>query len=99
MKKKSLESFGYKEDSEEIRKHLVVTMRHARDFFTEKYRPLSDWDLEVYDPNGNMVGYSYMKNGNVEVVEFDPGITGNYTINIIKRGGTTEKEFVYLAWW
>lgn len=62
-------------------------------------RPLSDWDLEVYDPNGNLIEYSYMKNGNVEVVEFDPGITGNYTIKIIKRGGTTEKEFVYLAWW
>ena len=64
-------------------------------------RPLSDWDLEIYDPNGDLVtnGYSRMRRGNVEIVEFDPQITGTYTIKIVKIGGATEKEFVYLAWW
>lgn len=62
-------------------------------------RPMADWDMEVYDPNGNRITYSYAENGNVEIVEFDPEITGTYTIKIIKVGGSAPKEFVYLAWW
>lgn len=37
--------------------------------------------------------------GNVEIVKFKPGVTGNYTIKIKKIGQYNEKEFVYLAWW
>jgi len=62
-------------------------------------RPMSDWDLEIYDPNGELISYSRARNGNVEIAEFDPNLTGNYTVKIIKVGGTAPKEFVYLAWW
>jgi len=62
-------------------------------------RPIADWNLEVYDPNGNLVASSTTENGNVEIVAFDPLVTGNYTIKIIKQANVNEKEFVYLAWW
>ena len=49
--------------------------------------------------NGNLVSYSRAKYGNVEIAEFDPNVTGTYTVKIIKQSGDAPKEFVYLAWW
>lgn len=62
-------------------------------------RNLSNLDLEIYDPNGNLVGYSRMDNGNVELVEFDPLVTGWYTIKVVGTDLKTSKDFIYLAWW
>ena len=36
---------------------------------------------------------------NVEIVEFNPAVTGTYTIKVKKNSGTTAKDFIYLAWW
>ena len=58
-------------------------------------RPIADWNLKIYDPQGNLVESSTMENGNVEIVAFDPLVTGNYTIKITKEANVNEKEFVY----
>lgn len=71
---------------------------HNTSTLTEK-RELSNLDLEIYDPSGNLVGYSNMDNGNVEIVEFDPTVTGWYTIKVIGTDLKTSKDFIYLAWW
>lgn len=69
------------------------------EFYLTEERNLSNLDLEIYDPNGNLVGYSRLENGNVELVEFDPTVTGWYTIKVVGATLRTEKDFIYLAWW
>jgi len=61
----ALESFGCKEDAQEIRKHLVVTIRHARDFFAEKYG---------LDPNELSQRFNELKAAEPEILSLFPGI-------------------------
>lgn len=61
--------------------------------------PLTDLDLVVKDPNGNIVAASAMFYNNVEVVEFDPTISGTYTIEVIRYTNSTSYEWIGLAWW
>ena len=65
MMQKALESFGCKEESEEIRKHLVVTLRHARDFFAEKYG---------LDPDELGQRFNELKEAEPEVLPLFPGV-------------------------
>ena len=83
-------------------KQNVVNSANASDHISgdlTEARTLSNLDLEIYDPYGNLVGYSRLRNGNVEVVEFTPGVTGWFTIKVLRTSGVTEKDFIYLAWW
>jgi hypothetical protein len=41
-----------------------------------------DLDLRVYDPSGRLVGHSLSWDNNFESVEFEPTMTGTYTIKI-----------------
>nr|MDD6335073.1 S8 family serine peptidase [bacterium] len=61
--------------------------------------PLSDLDLEVFNPNGTSVGYSRMRNGNVEIVQFKPTVSGTYTIRVSRHSGTNAQDSFALAWW
>jgi hypothetical protein len=62
--------------------------------------PLADYDLLVEDPNGGSVGNASISfNNNVEIVEFDPTISGTYTIRVTYVGGDSAKETIALAWW
>ena len=65
LMQKALESFGCKEESEEIRKHLVVTLRHARDFFAEKYG---------LDPDELGQRFNELKEAEPEVLPLFPGV-------------------------
>lgn len=60
---------------------------------------LSDLDLYIFGPDGNLVYSSKLPNGNVEIAEFDPTVTGTYTIEVRRISGTTDVDFIYLAWW
>lgn len=46
-----------------------------------------DFDLYVYDPNGNLVGSSEGTKRQ-ELVSFDPAMTGNYTIKVYSYSGS-----------
>ena len=61
----ALENFGWKEESEEIRKHLVVTLRHAYDFFAEKYG---------LEPDELSQRFNLLKKAQPEVLPLFPGI-------------------------
>ena len=61
--------------------------------------PLTDLDLYVKDPNGSVVGSSRTGNNNVEIVEFDPTISGTYTIEVRRFAGTADRDSFGLAWW
>jgi hypothetical protein len=61
-------------------------------------RELSDLDLEVFDPEGNQVGYSMSANNNLEVVEFTPSMSGEYTIMVEGYALTNDSEQISLAW-
>ena len=80
-------------------KQCVINTGSHTDINNTVERTLSDLDLEVFDPNGNRVGYSMSYYNNVEIVEFNPAVTGTYTIKVKKNSGTTAKDFIYLAWW
>lgn len=41
-----------------------------------------DFDIRVYDPNGNFVGGSYSWDNSYEVVNFDPTVSGEYVVKI-----------------
>lgn len=60
---------------------------------------ISNLDLYIYAPDGTLVASSKMLYGNVEVVQFNPTVTGNYTIRVIRTAGTSDKDAFALAWW
>ena len=60
---------------------------------------ISDLDLYVYDPNGNLVGSSTTTRGNVEIVQFSPSTSGYYTIKVTRASGTTTEDAFAVAWW
>jgi serine protease AprX len=62
-------------------------------------RLLSDLDLEVYDPNGNMVGSSISAANNVELVEFNPTVTGTYQLRVVGYAIQNDSEWISLAWY
>ena len=59
--------------------------------------PLANLNLSVYAPNGTLVGSSTVTNGNFEVVQFVPTVSGTYTIKI--TGTSSDKEYVGIAVW
>ena len=60
---------------------------------------MSNLDLSVYDPNGNLVDSSTTTKSNFEIVQFSPTIAGTYEIRITDLGGHTGKDYVGLALW
>ena len=59
----------------------------------------ADLDLEVYDPDGNLVAWSTTWDSNYEFIEFKPNKLGTYTIKI--RGYSVPSSFVSyygIAW-
>jgi hypothetical protein len=53
----------------------------------------------VYAPNGNEVAFSMTVNANVEIVEFDPTISGTYTIKVLHISGAAPHDTFAIAWW
>nr|MDD6336581.1 S8 family serine peptidase [bacterium] len=60
---------------------------------------LSDLDLHVYAPDGTLVAYSQQGSGNVEIVQFNPTVSGTYTIKVYRASGTESQDSIALAWW
>ena len=57
-----------------------------------------DLNLEVIGPDGTVVGSSVTTKNNVEIVEFDPNVSGTYTI-VVRRGDASAETIWYgLAW-
>lgn len=57
-------------------------------------------DLQVYAPNGTLVGSSSTSYANFEIVQFVPMQTGTYTIKIVRTGNSSStKEHVGIAIW
>lgn len=50
----------------------------------------TNYDLRVYDPNGNLVAISTSTGRNMEAVEFTASTYGTYTFKISKVGSTVE---------
>ena len=59
--------------------------------------PLTNLDLYVYDPQGNLIAASTLTYNNYEIVQFVPEDTGNYTIGITGFG--ENKEHLGVARW
>lgn len=59
---------------------------------------MTDLNLYVYDPNGNIVGYSSTDYGNFEIVQFTPTMSGSYKIQI-RANNCIEKDHVGIAVW
>jgi subtilisin family serine protease len=60
---------------------------------------LADLDVEIFDPNGNLVEGSYSGYNNFEMVQFDPTITGQYRIQVKQFSNSDQKVYFGLAWW
>lgn len=59
---------------------------------------MTDLDISVYDPNGNLIGSSTTSESNFEIVQFSPTISGSYRIRI-NAYGCDEKDHVGIAVW
>lgn len=59
--------------------------------------PLTNLDLYVYGPDGNLIGSSTLPYNNYEIVQFVPEETGTYTIVITGFGN--KKEHIGIALW
>ncbi|MBQ5953415.1 MAG: S8/S53 family peptidase [Lachnospiraceae bacterium] len=58
---------------------------------------LSNLNLQIVGPNGNVVASSTTSYSNYEIVQFVPAVTGNYTIKVIRVSGTSPLENIGLA--
>ena len=58
---------------------------------------VEDMDIEVWAPNGQIVGSSATSN-NIEIVDFTPTITGTYTVYIDRGSMLNENIYFGLAW-
>jgi len=58
-----------------------------------------DFDLRVYDPNGNQVGYSGFWDNGYEAVSFNPSVSGNYRIQITRFENRDILSRIELAVW
>ena len=56
---------------------------------------VADLDIVVRNPNGQYVDQSILEFANFEIVQFEPSVSGNYTLQII--GSSTEKEYIGIA--
>ncbi|MBR6108378.1 MAG: S8/S53 family peptidase [Clostridia bacterium] len=75
---------------------------HGVENHTYNYSPnLTNLNLYVYAPNGDLVGCSKTEYANFEIVQFVPTQTGNYTIKITRVAGSSgsSKEYVGIALW
>ncbi|MBQ8600645.1 MAG: S8 family serine peptidase [Clostridia bacterium] len=59
--------------------------------------PLTDINMALYDPNGNMVGYSASPSP-FEIIHFPTTQTGTYTLQIAKDEYSTTSESFAIAW-
>lgn len=59
---------------------------------------ITNLNIQVRDPNGNVVGASTTTNNNVEIVDFVPSITGTYTITVTRADASNETVYYALAW-
>ncbi len=57
------------------------------DWKTRGWRSTPDFDLYVYDPQGNLVGQSE-GTARQELITFNPSTTGNYTIKVYSYSGS-----------
>lgn len=56
-------------------------------------------ELRITDPNGETIYTTANIRTNVEIIEFVPKMTGEYTIWLQNISGNTEKIYYGLAWW
>ncbi|HAN20374.1 MAG: hypothetical protein A2Y15_08020 [Clostridiales bacterium GWF2_36_10] len=61
--------------------------------------PLVDLDIRVYNPNGSLVASSTDVDNNVEIVQFDVYMTGQYHIKIRQCTNINETVWFGVAWW
>ena len=80
-----------------LKQNTITQPNHVGATVTE--RNLSDLDLEVYAPNGNLVGSSCSGNNNLELIQFNPSATGTYTIKVIGYAVQNSTEWISLAWY
>lgn len=59
---------------------------------------ITNLNIQVKDPNGNVVGSSTTSNNSVEIVDFVPSKTGTYSIVITRADKSTETVYYGLAW-
>lgn len=60
---------------------------------------MSDLKLQILNPSGSIAAESNVSQGNFEIVQFTPHMTGNYTIKIIDLGGHSGKDYIGIAMW
>jgi serine protease AprX len=66
---------------------------------TVTQRPLSDLDLTVYNPSGVAVRSSVSDLNNLELVQFEPRVTGTYRIKISGYALKNISEKIGVAWY
>ena len=69
---------------------------HTFPTFYDDY-DLSNLNLQIIGPNGNVVASSTTSYSNFEIVQFVPTVTGNYTLKVIRVSGTSALENIGLA--
>jgi len=79
-----------------LKQNTIDQPNHVGAAVTE--RNLSDFDLEVYAPNGNLVGSSCSGTNNLELIQFTPSVIGTYTIKVIGYAIQNTSELISLAW-
>ncbi len=78
-------------------KHSYITGSHTTG--TPTLGRLADLDLYVYDPNGNLIEYATSGSNNLEIVDFEPTMVGQYRI-MVKQYSNSDKVVYYgVAWW
>ena len=75
----------------------LAFLRACRIYDESPIYDLSNLDLYVYDPSGNYVDSSITTNNNVEIVEFMPTTSGNYTIMVTNEYSDTI-TFYSISW-
>ena len=58
---------------------------------------MANLDLLIYDPNNNLVASATSEFNNVEIVEFDPVVTGQYKVVVRQVSNSDYKVFYGVA--
>ena len=86
-------------EGERVRGVIVWNSHASCSWFGCSDTLASDLDLEIYDPNGNLVAKSNSYDNNYEIVDFVAQMDGTYKAKIVAKRFDADYEYVGAAKW
>lgn len=80
---------------------IAIAWDQNPDYSNYEFRPSADYDLEILDPNGQLMTYVWSNSydNTYEVVDFTPSAAGTYTARIIKTRCDLTPKYMGFAYY